>query len=122
MEHNAQTNDPITPAQRIRADWRALAARLSYRTMAGNVPYFAFVALLCVIYIANGHRAVEMQRQLNNANDTLKELRWKYTDIQTKLMNAGTETDILRRGATIGLQPLTLPAYSIVNDSGGVKN
>ena len=107
----------LTPAQRIRSDWKALAARVSYRTMAGSVPFLAYVALLCVIYIANGHRAVEMQRQLNNAGDTLKELRWKYTDIQTKLMNAGTETDILRRGAAIGLQPLTLPAYSMTDSN-----
>lgn len=109
--------EPVTPAQRIRADWKALMARITYKGMVGNIPYVAFVALLCIIYIANNHRAVETQRELNKQQQTLKELRWRYMDIKTRLMNAGMETEMIRRGEAQGLKPLLLPAYSIVVDS-----
>ena len=106
--------EPMTPAQRIRADWKALMARVSYMGVLTNMPYLAFLVLLVVIYIANNHRAVELQRELNKQQKALKELRWRYMDTKTRLMNAGMETEIIRSSAPLGLKPLTLPAYSIV--------
>lgn len=109
--------EPVTPAQRIRADWRALIAKVTYKGMVSNIPFVAFVALLCIIYIANNHRAVETQRELNKQQQVMKELRWRHMDIKTRLMNAGMETEMIRRGEMMGLKPLMLPAYSIVADS-----
>jgi hypothetical protein len=113
----AEETAQVTPAQRIRADWKALLAKVSYLSIVSNIPYLAFVALLCMIYIANSHRAVEMQRELNKENETLKELRWRYMDIKTRMMNAGMEAEVIRKSAPYGLKPLALPAYSIVEDS-----
>ncbi len=107
----------ITPAQRIRADWKALVNRLTYKGIVNNVPFVAFVALLCIIYIANNHRAVETQRELNKDQQILKELNWRKNDIRNRLMNAGMETEMIKRGEAQGLKPLLLPAYSIVVDS-----
>jgi hypothetical protein len=117
MEAAAVTAEPVTPAQRIRADWKALVGKVTYRAMISNIPYVAFVVLLCIIYIANNHRAVETQRELNKQQQVLKELRWRHMDIKTRLMNAGMETEMIRRGEQMGLKPLMLPAYSIVVDS-----
>lgn len=110
-------SEQLTPAQRIRADWRALISKVTYTGMMKNIPYVAFVALLCIIYIANNHRAVETQRELNKQQQVMKELRWRHMDIKTRLMNAGMETEMIRRGELMGLKPLMLPAYSIVTDS-----
>ena len=120
QQHTEQpaAQEPVTtPAQRIRADWKSLMARISYKSMISNIPYMAFIALLCIIYIANNHRAVETQRELNKQQQVLKELRWRYMDIKTRLMNAGMETEMIRRGEQMGLKPLMLPAYSIITDS-----
>lgn len=106
--------EPRTPAQRIRADIRALRDKLSYTKILTNIPYIAFVALLAVIYIANSHRAVEMQRELNKQQQVLKELRWRYMDTKTRFMNAAMESNVMQSGSRLGLKPLTLPAYSIV--------
>jgi hypothetical protein len=113
--------EPMTPAQRIRADWKALMAKISYMGMIANIPYLAFLVLLAVIYIANSHRAVEMQRELNKQQQVLKELRWRYMDSKTRLMNAGMETEIIRSSDPLGLKPLTLPAYSIVLGEGSER-
>lgn len=115
-------DEPKTPIQRIRADWSALRRRMSYTGMLTNIPYLAFLALLAVIYIANSHRAVELQRELNRQQQVLKELHWRYMDTKTRLMNAGMETEIIRSSGPLGLKPLTLPAYSIaVKDTKPVK-
>lgn len=108
--------DPMTPAQRVRADWKSLMARLTTVNLANHMLYFAFVALLVIIYIANSHRAVELQRQLAVQQKALKELRWRYMDTKTRFMNAGMETEIIHNSAPLGLKPLILPAYRIVKE------
>ncbi len=62
-----------------------------------------------------------MQRELNKQQMVLKELRWRYMDTKTRLMNAGMESNVIQSGARLGLKPLTLPAYSIVINE-GMKN
>ena len=57
-----------TPVQRVRNDWKTLVEKISYNAIVSNVPYLAFVAVLCVLYINNTQRAVEMQRELNKQN------------------------------------------------------
>src|SRR6186713_817311 len=96
--------EPMTPAQRIRADWKGLMAKVSYAGVLTNIPYLGFLVLLAVIYIANNHRAVDLQRELNKEQKALKELRWRYMDTKTRLMNAGMETEIIRSGEPLGLK------------------
>lgn len=110
-----------TPVQRVRNDWKTLVEKISYNAIVSNVPYLAFVALLCVLYINNTQRAVEMQRELNKQNKILKELRWKYMDIKTQLMYTRMETQVIRNASVIGLKPLMLPAYTIAKDSVATK-
>ncbi|WP_276133646.1 FtsL-like putative cell division protein [Polluticoccus soli] len=110
-----------TPVQRVRNDWKTLVEKISYNAIVSNVPYLAFVAVLCVLYINNTQRAVEMQRELNKQNKILKELRWKYMDIKTQLMYTRMETQVIRNASAIGLKPLILPAYTIEKDSAATK-
>ena len=110
-----------TPVQRVRNDWKTLVEKVSYKAIVNNVPFLAFVALLCVLYINNTQRAVEMQRELNNQNKTLKELRWKYMDIKTQLMYTRMETEVIKRSSAMGLKPMSLPAYTVAIDSTNIK-
>lgn len=112
----------IMPAQQVRSDWKALIDKLSYRGIVNNIPFIAFIVLLCVLYITNNQRNIETQRVLNKKNEELKELRWKYMDIKSQLMNAGMESEIIRNAANIGLKPTMLPAYRIELDSNKVAN
>ena len=112
----------ILPAQQVRNDWKALVDKVSYRGIVNNIPFIAFIVLLCVLYITNSQRNIETQRVLNKKNEELKELRWKYMDIKSQLMSAGMETEIIRNAANIGLKPIMLPAYRIELDSNKVVN
>lgn len=103
----------LTPAQRVSNDWRSLVEKVSYKAIVNNIPFLAFLVLLCVLYIANSHRAIEIQREINAQNKMLKELRWKYMDVKSQLMYVKTETQVIKRAETIGLKPSLLPAYKI---------
>lgn len=103
----------MTPAQRLRSDWRAVVARISYGALVNNIPFYAFIALLGVVYISYNTAAVERQREIEKQQTILKELRWHYMDSKTRLMAAGVEAEVIRRAAGIGLKPMLLPAYTI---------
>lgn len=109
--------EQLAPAQRVRSDWKALVEKVSYRGIVNNVPFIAFVVLLCVVYITNNQRTIETQRELNRKTEQLKELRWKYMDIKSQLMSAGMETEVIRNASVQGLKPIMLPAYRIKLDS-----
>jgi hypothetical protein len=111
------TPEETQPSQRIRNDWKALLEKVSYKGIVNNIPFLAFLALMCVVYINNSQRAVSMQRELNVQNKYLKELRWKYMDIKSQLMNAGMESEMIRSAAGLGLKPLALPPYTVEVDS-----
>lgn len=87
--------------------------KVSYKAIVNNIPFLAFLVLLCVLYISNNHRALEMQRELNMQHKVLKELRWKYMDTKSQLMYVKTETQVIKRAEGIGLKPSLLPAYKI---------
>lgn len=103
----------MTPVQRIRNDWRTIVARVSYGAMVKNIPFFAFIALLGIIYISSNSSAIDTQRAIEKQQLIIKELRWKYVDAKASLMSAGVEAEIIRRSSTIGLKPLMLPAYKV---------
>jgi hypothetical protein len=111
----------LSPAQHVRNDWKLMVDKLSYKAIVSNIPFLAFIALLCVLYINNNQRAIEMQRELNAQNKILKELRWKYMDIKSQLMNTQMETEVIRKAASLGLKPLLLPAYKVEADSTSKK-
>lgn len=98
-------------------DWRKVLDRISYKGIVRNVPFLAFVVLLGVFYIANNNAAIETQRELDKQQKLLKELKWRNMDAQSKLMNAGMEAEIIRKGSIIGMSPLMMPAYKIVIDT-----
>lgn len=98
-------------------DWRSVVDKISYNGIVRNVPFLAFIVLLGVFYIANSHFATEMQRERDAQQKQLKELRWRNMDVQSRLMNAGMEAEIIRRGAGLGMKPLMIPAYKVVIDS-----
>ncbi len=117
MEQDNNIQETMTPAQRVKSDWQALVDKLSYKAIVSNMPFLMFLAVLCIFYISNSHRANELQRQLNVQNNMLKEMRWKYLDIKSQLMYVKTETQVINNAKRLGLQPSLLPAYKITVDT-----
>ncbi len=109
-------------AQPAHVPWKTALARLSYGTIVRNIPFYAFVALLGVVYISYNTTAVERQRDIEKEQTFLKELRWRHMDAHTRLMSVGVEAEVIRRASNIGLKPLMLPAYTIPKADGTKKD
>lgn len=114
---NIEAEGKQTPAQRVRSERKALVEKLSYGAIVNNIPFLAFVALLCVLYISSNKRAVDTQRELNKLNDTLKELRWEYMDAKSQMMYAQMETEVIKNASKINLKPMLRPAFRIEKDT-----
>lgn len=112
QEHNISQQEQENSAK-LKRSWRDVVDTISYKGIVHNIPYLLFIALLCVIYIANSSRAVSLTRELTKKNKELKELKWEYLDVQSSLMQATSETELTNKSATIGLKPLDKPAFEI---------
>lgn len=117
VKETPETQDPASTtnaAFNIKAGgWRELADRISYKGIVNNMPYLLFLAILCILYITNTNRAISLTRSINTKNKELKELRWRYMDIQSRLMFQTSETQLIPKAKAIGLMPLDKPAFEI---------
>ena len=108
-----EKSDEISPLEIAKRDWKILLNRLSYKGLVKNVRFFIFLAVLCVLYIANSQHAVSIQRQITAQQKIEKDLRYQYNNIKNRMAGLGLETDIIRRAGAIGLKPLTSPPYEL---------
>lgn len=129
MSHPQHDTQPLAnglgasaPMRRVRVHWKTALSRISYSAIVRNIPFYAFIALLGVVYISYNTTAVERQREIEKQQTLLKELRWHHMDAQTRLMSVGVEAEVIRRAAGLGLKPLMLPAYTIPKADGTKKD
>jgi hypothetical protein len=93
--------------------WKDIVDRISYQGIVRNMPYLMFLTVLCILYITNNNRAISLTRSINAKSKELKELHWRYLDVQSRLMYQTSETQLIPKAATIGLKPLDKPAFEI---------
>jgi hypothetical protein len=87
---------------------------LSPLSIVKNIPYIVLIFILTVIYISNSNKAISLVREHSRKLNELKEERWRYRDLQSRLMYQTSERMIIEKSSSIGLQPLDRPAFEIV--------
>jgi hypothetical protein len=110
-EKDAEKKESI-PALK-KSSWSEVVDRISYQGIVKNMPYLMFLTVLCILYITNNNRAISLTRNINDKTKELKELRWKYMDLQSRLMYETSETQMINKTAPLGLKPLEKPAFEI---------
>lgn len=110
---NTTNNEEAAVVQARPFGWKELLERISYRGIVKNTPYLMFLTLLCIVYITNTNRAIALNRGINEKTKELKELRWSYLDLQSRLMHERSEANIKPKAAGFGLKPLELPAFEL---------
>lgn len=113
VESAAKSEQKEQIATPLKGSWREIVDRISYKGIVKNMPYLMFLTVLCMLYITNNNRAISLTRSINEKSKELKELRWKYMDIQSRLMYQTSETQMINRSAALGLKPLDRPAFEI---------
>lgn len=86
---------------------------ISYQWITDNIGFFLFLAVLAVVYIANGHRADKMLRDMNAASSHIKELQFEYKTLKSELMFQSRESEIIKSVAPMGLKMSSEPPMKI---------
>lgn len=96
--------------------WINLKTIFTYEGLIQNAYYLVMIFLLCIAYIANSNKSISIIREINTKSQELKEVNWRYKDIQSRLMYQTSENQMADRSATLGLKPLEKPAFEIYKE------
>jgi hypothetical protein len=99
-------NTNMQTAQTIR-NW------LKGQWIVQHVPFVLFLALLALLYIANGHYTDSTERSIAKKQKALKQLQYQYKTQAAELMFRSNESELVKAAAALGLQPLQNPPLII---------
>ncbi len=91
----------------------ALGEVFNYRWIVKNIPFFLFLAVLAVLYIANGHMADNRIRKINDTGRRLKDLQYEYKTLKSEMMFRSRESEMVKAAAPLGLMIDSTSPYRI---------
>jgi Bacteriodetes cell division protein (FtsL-like) len=80
---------------------------LNYQSIVKQVPFFLFLAVLAVLYIFNGHYADKTIRKINRTAKEVKELKYEYIAVKSKVMYQSKQSELVKVVEPLGLKELT---------------
>lgn len=81
-----------------------LKGLFNYQWIVKNIPFFLFLSVLAVMYIANGHRSDKTIRLINKTSGELKELQYEYKTLKSEVMFRSQEAQIVKAAEPLGLK------------------
>jgi cell division protein FtsL len=99
--------------------WKRL---LQYQWIVKHLPFFLFVTVLAVVYIANGHYSDKTIKNINSAHAELKQLQYRYKILKAEVMNLGKESEIVKAVERYGLKRLMTPPVVLTDKQQGMSN
>lgn len=94
-------NRPGQPV--MQANWKRW---LNYQSIVKQVPFLLFLALLAVLYIFNGHYADNTIRKINRTAKEVKELKYEYIAVKSKVMYQSKQSELVKAVVPLGLKEL----------------
>ena len=80
---------------------------LNYQSIVKQIPFFLFLAMLAVAYIYNGHYADKTMRKINQTTKEVKELKYEYISVKSKVMYQSKQSELIKAVEPLGLKELT---------------
>ncbi len=75
-----------------------------------HIPFILFLALIAILYIANGYYADDKIREVNKLTNQIKELRTEYISSKSDLMFVSKQSQVAKAVDTLGLkEPVVAP-------------
>ena len=65
-----------------------------------------FLAVLAVVYIYNGHLADKTIRKINQTAKEVKELKYEYISVKSKVMYQSKQSELIKAVEPLGLKEL----------------
>lgn len=72
--------------------------------MLRQLPFFLFLSLLAILYIANGHYADQVIRKINLTQTEIKELQFNYKTLKSELMFKSGEEQMIQAATPLQLK------------------
>lgn len=85
------------------------------------MPFFLFLAVLAIVYIANGHYADNTVRNINKVNRDLKELQYEYKFLKGEVMFRSKQSELAKAVEPLGLKELRVPPAVLVDSAENEK-
>jgi hypothetical protein len=82
-----------------------------------HVPFLLFLALIAILYIANGYQADDKIREVNKITNELKELRSEYISTKSDLMFVSKQSEVAKAAEPMGIKEPIVPPMKIETDS-----
>jgi len=79
---------------------------LNYQSLVRQIPFILFLAFLAVLYIYNGHYADKTIRNINLTAKEVKELRYEYIAVKSKVMYQSKQSELVKAAEPLGLKEL----------------
>jgi len=93
---------------------RVIGEMLNYKWIVKNTAFFLFLAVLAVLYIANGHMADNQIRKISETSRQLKDLQYEYKTIKSEVMFKSRESEMVKAAAPLGLVIDTISPFRII--------
>jgi hypothetical protein len=91
---------------------------LNYQSIVKQVPFFLFLTALAVLYIFNGHYADKTIRKINRTAKEVKELKYEYIAVKSKVMYQSKQSELVKVVEPLGLKELTLSPVVLKEPAG----
>lgn len=95
---------------------------INYTWIVKHFGFLMFLALLAIIYIANGHWADNTIRDINITQKQVKDLEYEYKNLKSLEMYRSRETQVTQAAAALGLKPATTPPVKLEINTSTTKN
>lgn len=94
-----------------------MKSKINYTWIIKHFAFLIFLALLAVIYIANGHWADKTIRDINITAKQVKDMEYEYKNLKSLEMYRSRESQITQAAAALGLETSIVPPVKLKVDS-----
>lgn len=85
------------------------------RWLVKNIPFYLFVSALAIIYIANGHYADKMVREIDSTAKNLKEKEYEFKTVKRDVIFRSKESELAKAVEPLGLKELVVPPVKLID-------
>ena len=86
---------------------------VNYSWILKHFSFLMFLALLAVIYIANGHWADNTIRDINVTGKQVKDMEYEYKNLKSLEMYRSRESQVVQAAGALGLKPAAAPPVKL---------
>jgi hypothetical protein len=99
-----------------------IKSTINYTWIIKHFAFLMFLALLAIIYIANGHWADNTIRDINVTQKQVKDMEYEYKNLKSLEMYRSRESQVTQAAAALGLKPAATPPVKLEIETSTTKN